>query len=77
MKITIEHCRYAPKWETLNKMLKEVLADPDGRLSKIDRVDGGVDYHATGRYNLEWDDRRSHAVLPITLVCVPVGKSSE
>jgi len=77
MKITIENCRNAPKWVTLEKMLKEVTGDPAGHFTKIDRADGMVDYRAPGEFNLAWaKDWIGDTSLPITLVCIPVGKSS-
>ena len=78
MKIVIEHCRRAPKWESLQQVLKEALGDEDGHFTKIDRVDDHIDHGATGAYKLMWaNDHNEQTLLPITLICVAVGHRQE
>ena len=52
MDITLTHCRYAPTWETLQKLIQETTNDPHGQLIRIARKDRGCDYRAPGDYDL-------------------------
>lgn len=72
MKIVIEHCRYAPKWETLEALLKETTNNPEARIKSVDREDNGTDYRKPGVYNIGLD-QGNQTTLPITLEVVAVG----
>ena len=73
MEITITHCRYAPKWESLQTVIREATNDHGGRLVKIDREDGGCNYRETGVYHLLFKQNNDTS-LPIRLNIVGVGK---
>jgi len=66
MDITITHCRYAPRWETLQQMIRETTNEPEGLLVRISRIDGGCDYRAIGVYTLDFLQSNG-TILPITL----------
>lgn len=72
MEMTITHCRYAPKWETLNTLLREATPQ-DGMLVRISRRNRGVDYRAPGVYDLGFLQENG-TVLPITLTVQAVGE---
>jgi len=74
MEITITHCRYAPRWETLQAIIRESTNEHDGLLIRISRLDNGCDYRAPGVYNLGFR-MKNGCILPITLTVVAVGKS--
>jgi len=59
MEITITQCTNAPKWETLEQIIREVTANQRGRLVKIDREDGRCDYRAPGVYNIGFQDNNT------------------
>jgi len=67
MQITITHCRYTPKWETLQQMIQEATNNPKARLVKISRLDKGCNYRAPGVYTIAIN-QGNHTTLPITLV---------
>ena len=73
MEIVIEHARYAPKWETVQQLLRETTNNTKATITKIDREDKGTDYRKTGVYNIMLDQGNNTA-LPITLEVVPVGQ---
>ena len=73
MDIVITHCRYAPRWETLETMIREATNEADGRLVRIKRKDNGVDYRAIGVYRLDFR-QNNKTILPITLRVVGVGE---
>jgi hypothetical protein len=52
MNITITGARYAPRWDTLQVLIREMMADPSATIVRISRLDGGCDYRALGRYAL-------------------------
>lgn len=53
MEITIKGAKNAPSWETLQSMLIQATgAEPGSKLTRINRVDRGVDYGAPGVYEL-------------------------
>jgi hypothetical protein len=72
MRITINHCRYAPRWETINQVIREATNDPKGQLIRISRRDNGCDYRAPGIYDLDfrYGGERRDIVLPIELEIV-------
>jgi hypothetical protein len=76
MEITITHCRYAPKWESLEKVIREATNEPEGRLVKIDRADGRCDYSKPGLYHLRFE-QSNQTLLPIRLEIVAVGQKPE
>lgn len=51
MVIKITHAKQAPKWETLERIISEMI-DYDGVLTRIFRPDLGGDYRAPGSYEL-------------------------
>ncbi|RKZ86254.1 MAG: hypothetical protein DRQ39_05945 [Gammaproteobacteria bacterium] len=73
MEITITHCRYAPKWESLQQVIRETTNEPRGQLVRISRDDNGCSYRAPGVYSLEFR-QNNNTVLPIRLEIVAVGK---
>ena len=76
MKITITHCRYAPKWESLEQVIKEATNEPEGRLIRISRDDNGCNYRAPGIYSLGFR-QSNNTVLPVKLEVVAVGHKSD
>lgn len=72
MKIVIEHCRYTPKWDTLQQMLREATADESATITRINRPDRQCGYREPGIYEI--DVRRdNNTILPVTLEVVAVG----
>jgi len=76
MEITITHCRYTPKWETLQTVIREATNDESATLTRIRREDGGCGYREPGVYNLGVR-RDNQTILPIKLTIVAVGKTVE
>lgn len=73
MKITITHCRYTPKWESLQTVIREATNDEKATITRIARKDGKCDYRAPGEYDL--DVRQSNqTILPVKLTVVGVGQ---
>lgn len=66
MQITIDHCHYTPKWETIQQVIREATNKPNGRLVKIERADGKCDYRQPGTYHLGFEQNNT-TILPITL----------
>ena len=53
MKITIEGSAVeTPRWGTIQRVLRELLNDDDGKLTRIARPDGRANYRALGVYEL-------------------------
>ena len=75
MKITITHCRYAPRWETLENVVREATNNAKATLIGISRDDGGCDYHSPGTYSLKFR-QGNDTVLPVCLTVVAVGKGA-
>jgi hypothetical protein len=73
MNIIITHCRYAPKWDTLQRIIREATNELNGELTRISRTDGGCDYRALGEYDLDFK-RTNHTILPVKLTVIGVGK---
>ena len=72
MKITITHCRYTSKWETLQTVIRESLNDEGATITRIHRLDGGCNYRDPGKYEL--DVRQSNnTILPVELDVLGVG----
>lgn len=76
MEITITHCRYTPKWETLEQVIREATNDESStlvRINRISRCDNGCDYRKPGQYDL--DVRRDNeTILPVKLTVKAVGE---
>jgi hypothetical protein len=73
MRITIDHCRYTPKWETLQQVIREATNDESASITRINRKDGGCNYRAPGEYDL--DVRRDNqTILPVHLDVRAVGQ---
>lgn len=66
MTITITNCKLAPKWTTINHLVREATGQP-GTLVRIARRDNGVDYRALGEYDLSYRIHDSLDVLHVTL----------
>ena len=75
MQITITHCRYAPKWDSLQTVIREVVNDPDGTIIRIARKDNGCNYRSPGKYSLSFLSGNKTQSLPIELNIVAVGCS--
>lgn len=58
MRITISNAKYTPRWEDIQHVISSAL-DTDGVLTRIRRIDGGCNYRAPGRYDLEYFDGRN------------------
>ena len=67
MKITITNCRYTPKWDTLQTLLREATNEHAGQLTRIARADGGCDYRKPGVYNLSFTHDHGQCSTPIVL----------
>ena len=52
IKITISGVVQAPKWDTLQDLLRESLKDKQALLTRISRPDNRCDYRANGDYEL-------------------------
>jgi len=72
MKIVIEHCRYAPKWDTLEMLLREATNDQSATITRLNRPDGQCGYREPGIYELDLR-RDNNTTLAITLEVVAVG----
>lgn len=72
MRITIDHCRYTPKWDSLQTIIREATNDESCVITRISRVDKGCDYRKPGEYDLDVT-RDNQTILPVKLVCVAVG----
>lgn len=73
MEITITHCRYTPRWDSLQTVIREATNDTSATLTRISRVDGGCDYRKPGVYDL--DVRRDNqTILPVKLTVKAVGE---
>jgi len=64
MRITMTGMRRTPSWGTLQEMIREALHE-SGKLTRINRKDGGVDYRALGTYELTF--RTLHEDIPVEL----------
>ena len=73
MKITITHCRYAPRWDSLQTVIREATND-QGEFIKIRRRDGGCDYRNPGVYDLDFK-QANKTILPIVLTIKAVGEA--
>ena len=51
IEITIKGALLAPKWETLQEVLQQ-MTKTTGKLTRIARLDNGVNYQAPGEYAL-------------------------
>ena len=51
MSIRIDGARFAPHWENFRKFISQSTGRA-GKLTRISRKDGGVDYRAPGEYEL-------------------------
>jgi hypothetical protein len=49
--LTVLGAKLGPSWETTENLIRQVLSD-SGKLTRISRRDNGVDYRATGVYDL-------------------------
>ena len=49
--LTVVGAKMGPSWETVENLIGQVLND-SGKLTRIARIDNGVDYRATGVYDL-------------------------
>ncbi len=64
--ITITGCELTPSWETLQQALREAINSDTALLTRIRRVDGGVDYRACGEYDLCL--RLDRVEIPVQLI---------
>ena len=76
MQITLTHCRYTPKWDSLQTIIREATNDESCEITRISRVDNGCDYRAPGEYELD-AKRSNNTILPIRLTVVAVGKEQD
>jgi len=67
MNITITHCRYAPRWDTLERLLQETTNQPNGTLIRIARKDGGANYSSPGQYEARFRPENQLTVLLVNL----------
>jgi hypothetical protein len=75
MKITITHCRYTPKWSTLQEVIREVTNDESCVISRIQRHDKGCGYRDPGEYELDVR-RNNETILPVKLTVVAVRQQN-
>lgn len=54
MHIVIKGAKQTPLWEQLEDMVKHIKNQPEGRFTKIHRTDNNVNYHAPGRYEVDF-----------------------
>ena len=74
MEITITHCRYAPRWDSLLTVIQEATNEP-AELIRISREDKGCNYRSPGVYRLRI--RQKSGVLPIKLTVLAGGHRQE
>ena len=67
MRIKIEGAKNAPKWETLQSMIRESINDDAGKLVRIARTDNGCDYHGCGEYDLDFRTA-TYDIIPVRVV---------
>ncbi len=60
----------APSWESLEKLICDMLAT-EGRLTKIERLDGRCDYRAPGDYELTFRPEGEADIVEIGLSVNP------
>jgi hypothetical protein len=49
--LTVVGAKLSPSWETVENLIEQVI-DDTGKLTRISRLDNGVDYRSTGVYDL-------------------------
>lgn len=59
--IVMTGCLCTPKWETLQEVIKEAICE-SGVLTRISRVDKGVDYRGLGKYELTFVPYRGNEI---------------
>lgn len=57
VKITIEGMRYAPKWVTLQDVMRDATNNDGLLFTRINRKDKGCDYRGHGVYDIDYIDR--------------------
>lgn len=67
--ITITGVKQTPEWVTLQETLRQATGLKSAFLTRIDRVDRGIDYRAPGIYDLHFTDYVE--VFTVTLVVNP------
>jgi hypothetical protein len=67
LKITIQGANKGPSWETLGRLVEQVL-DRSGKFTRINRDDHGHNYRATGSYTCDFAPDRGHLVT-VRVVC--------
>jgi len=66
MNITIDNCKYTPRWDTLQTLIREVTDDSKGVMIGINRKDGGCDYRGPGGYMVSFRQSDS-SILSVNL----------
>lgn len=76
MNIVITHCRYIPKWDSLQTIIREATNEPDGKLIQISRRDKGCNYRELGIYDLKFrfGGERKDLISRITLNVKGMGE---
>ena len=53
MDITITNCRYTPRWDTLQSLIRETTDDEKATITRISRLDRHCGYRDPGEYDLD------------------------
>jgi len=65
MEITITNVKYAPSWNALQAMIRDMTGDEKATFTRIQRRDKGVNYRGTGVYDVTI--RKGDDELPLVL----------
>ena len=75
MEIRIENCRQAPRWSTLETLLRETT-NRAGRIISINRTDRGCNYRKPGEYRVKFSCGEN-SYVEILLYCQPMAEEVE
>jgi len=68
MEIKITGAKHAPSWEALQTVIRTSLADDTGRITRINRRDGGCSYRDKGTYDLTYIPEVGDAIQIVLIV---------
>lgn len=60
-----------PLWSEMNEFLRKLTNHDVGRITRIERADGGLDYSKRGLYRLTWDSGRFGE--PESMITLSIG----
>lgn len=66
MTIIIRGVSTTPKWETIQRLVEEIIGD--GLLTRISRVDNGYNYRAPGAYVVDFMSLPTGDIVPVNIL---------